>query len=239
MQNLEEANAGDVLRIVDIEDKALEDNLGRIGLKPGSKFVKFPKEEVERRSVRVHGPTGDAVFGGGMSAKIVVRRSDGSKTSLAQMNLNESGTIDSLAGGPGLLNTLDTLGFAVGDEIRLTRKLPPMEYVALVDKKKHVHLLEGIASKIWGVTEGRNKQFTSAKVLKEFKVTKLLGGHRAQGYLAGLDIKPGTLLFLVGIEQGKQISYGPGDHLAIETLDGLRIFLGPDEAGAMIVEAVD
>ena len=239
MPNLEEAHVGHVLRLVGIEDKVLEDNLNRIGLKPGSKFVKFPKEEIERRSVRVRGPAGNAVFGGGMSAKIIVRRADGSKTSLAQMNLNESGTIDSLAGGPGLRSTLETLEFAVGDEIRLTRKLPPMEYVAVVDKKKHIHLLEGIASKIWGVTEGGNKQFTSAKVLKEFKVTKLLGGHRAQGYLTNLDIKPGTLLFLIGIEQGKQISYGPGDHLAIETLDGLRIFLGPDEAGAMIVEAVD
>lgn len=236
MLNLEEAHAGDVLRLVRVGDKHLAGDLARIGLEPGSKLVKFPKEEIIRQSVRVRGPIGNVVLGGGMSAKIIVRRADGSKTPLAQMKPKEKGKIDGLTGGPGLRSTLKTLGLSIGDEVQFLRLLPPMEYIAVVDKKKHVHLQEGIASKIWGVSEGKEKQFTSAGTWKEFSVTKLLGGVRAKGYLENLNIAPGTVLTLIGIEQGKRIAFGPQDHLAIETMDGLRIHLGPNEAQVIYVE---
>ena len=238
MPTLEEAHQGHVLRLVRVEDQKLAESLKRIGLAPGSTFVKFPKEEIVRRSVRVRGPERDAVLGGGMCAKIIVQKADGGKMPLSQMNRNEEGAIEALGGGAGLIDTLETLGFRVGERIQLLRKLPPMEYVAGMDRKKHVHLQEGIASKIWGVMEGRECQFTSAKVRKEFRVKKLLGGARARKYLTGLGVKPGTTLALVGIEQGKPIAYGPGDHLAIETMDGLRIHFGPVEAHAIQVEAI-
>lgn len=239
MVNLEEADAGDVLRLVRIGNSHLAHDLSRIGLEPGSKLVKFPKEEIERRSVRVACPDGNhRILGGGMSAKVVIERSDGSKTPLSQMEPREQGKIDALTGGPVLRNTLKTLGFSIGDTIRLIRLLPPMEYIAVVDKQKHVHLQEGIASKIWGVSEGAEKQFTSAGKWKEFSVMKLLGGARAKGYLENLHISPGTSLVLIDIEPGKRIAYGPQDHLAIETMDGLRIHLGPNEAKTIYVEKV-
>jgi len=69
-------------------------------------------------------------------------------------------------------------------------------------------------------------------------VTKLLGALRAKGYLENLHIGPGTNLVLIDIEPGKPIALGPPDHLAIETMDGLRIHLGPNEARAIYVEKV-
>lgn len=239
MVNLEEADAGDVLRLVRVGNSHLAHDLSRIGLEPGSKLVKFPKEEIERQSVRVECPDGNhRILGGGMSAKIVVERPDGSKTPLSQMKPKEQGKITALTGGPGLRDTLKTLGFSIGDTIRLIRLLPPMEYIAVVDKQKHVHLQEGIASKIWGLSEGAEKQFTSAGRWKDFAVTKLLGGGRARGYLENLHIGPGTNLVVIDIEPGKPIAFGPQDHLAIETMDGLRIHLGPNEARAIFVEKV-
>ena len=239
MVNLEEADAGNVLRLVRIGSSHLAHDLGRIGLEPGSKLVKFPKEEIERRSVRVACPDGNhRILGGGMSAKVVVERPDGSKTPLSQMKPKNQGVIAALTGGPGLRDTLKTLGFSIGDTISLIRLLPPMEYIAVVDKQKHVHLQEGIASKIWGVSEGAERQFTSAGKWKDFQVTKLLGGARARGYLENVHISPGTNLVLIDIEQGKRIAFGPPDHLAIETMDGLRIHLGPNEARAIFVEKV-
>jgi len=239
MINLEEADAGDVLRLVRVGNSHLAHDLGRIGLEPGSKLVKFPKEEIERRSVRVARPDGNhRILGGGMSAKIVVEMPDGSKTPLSQMKPKDQGIIAALTGGPGLRDTLKTLGFAIGDTIRLIRLLPPMEYIAVVDKQKHVHLQEGIASKIWGISEGFEKQFTSAGKWKDFTVVKLLGGARARGYLENLHIGPGTTLVLIDIEPGKPIAFGPPDHLAIETMEGLRIQLGPNEAKTIHVEKV-
>jgi Fe2+ transport system protein FeoA len=238
MITVEEAHAGDILRLVRIMDSKLEKGLNRIGLSPGSTFVKFPKQEMERQSVRVRGEKTNVVLGGGMSAKIIVTRADGSKTPLSEMNSKEEGKIEALSGGPRLHETLETLGLKIGDRIKFLRKLPPMEYVAVLDKKTHIHLQEGIASKIWGVTENREIQFTSARVWKEFKVSKLLGGTRAQRYLTSLGIKPGTSLILTGIEEGKRIGYGPKGHLAIETKDGLHIYLGPVEAASIYVDVV-
>ncbi|QCQ22599.1 FeoA family protein [Desulfoglaeba alkanexedens] len=239
MVNLEEADPGNVLRVVRVESSHLAHDLYRIGLEPGSKLIKFPKDEIKRRSVRVACPDGNhRVLGGGMSAKIVVERPDGSKTPLSQMKPKEQGKIIALTGGPGFRDTLKTLGFSIGDTIRLMRLLPPMEYIAVVDKHKHVHLQEGIASKIWGVSEGAERQFTSAGKRKDFEVTKLLGGARARGYLENLHIGPGTNLVLIDIEPSKPIAFGPQDHLAIETMDGLRIHLGPNEARAVFVEKV-
>ena len=237
MLNLEEAPTGDVLRLVSVQDAELKKDLTRIGLERGAKFIKFPKEEIARQSVRVHGSKGNVILGGGMSAKVIVCREDGTKTPLSRMKPKERGKIDGFTGGPGLRETLKTLGFTVGEDILFMRLLPPMEYVAVVDREKHVHLQEGIASKIWGVSEGREKQFTSAGKLKDFSVTQLLGGARARGYLQNLDISPGTNLILISIETGKPIAFGPRDHLAIETMDGLRIHLGPNEAKAIYVEA--
>ena len=96
-----------------------------------------------------------------MSAKIIVARADGSKTPLYEMNSKEEGKIEALSGGPKLHETLETLGLKIGDRIKFLRKLPPMEYVAVLDKKRHLHLQEGIASKIWGVSENQEIQFTS------------------------------------------------------------------------------
>ena len=237
MLTLEEAHAGDVLRLVRVGRQDLVDDLDRIGLTPGSKLVKFPKEALS--SVRVQDPGGNSrILGGGMSAKIVVERADGSKTPLSEMKPKERGKINALTGGPGLRETLKTIGFSVGDEILFMRLLPPMEYIAVVDKKKHIHLQEGIASKIWGISEGTEKQFTSSGKWKDFSVTKLLGGHRAHGYLDHLHIAPGTQLVLIGIEPGKHIAFGPREHMAIETMDGLRIHLGPNEAKVIVVEKV-
>ncbi len=238
MITLEEARSGDILRLVRISDSKLEENLNRIGLSPGSTFVKFSKEEIGHQSVRVRGEKTNVVLGGGMSAKIIVTMADGSKTPLSEMNPKDEGKIEALSGGPKLHETLETLGLKIGNRIKFLRKLPPMEYVAVIDKKRHLHLQEGIASKIWGVTENQEIQFTSARVWKEFKVSKLLGGFRAQRYLASLGIKQGTSLILIGIEEGKRIGYGPKGHLAIETKDGLHIYLGPVEADSIYVDVV-
>ena len=236
MLTLEEAPEGDVLRLVRIDAKELAENLQRIGLEPGTRLLRLPKEECSCRSVRVQGPEGNRILGGGMSAKIIVKRPDGSKTPLSLMKPKEKGQIDALTGGPGLRDTAKTLGFSEGTGIVFVRLLPPMEYITVVDKRKYLHLQEGIASKIWGISEGTEKQFTSSGNWKDFTVTKLLGGARAKGYLKNLNIAPDKTLLLVGIEPGKHVSFGPRNHLAIETMEGLRIYLGRNESKAIFVE---
>ena len=235
---LDEASAGVRLRLIKVVDRRLADSLQRMGLSQGSTLVKVEKDEILRQSVRVRGSQGDVVLGGGMSAKIMVQRADGTKASVAQLESNDEGRIVALTGGPGLRDTVETLGLVIGDSIRLLRKLPPMEYLIAVDRKTHASIQEGVAAKIWGVMHGQTLQFTSAKVGEEFKVSKTLGGARVKEYLSSFGVSPGVTLVLEGIEQGKTVSYGPKKHLAIDTLEGLRVYFGSMEASLIFVDIV-
>lgn len=179
------------------------------------------------------------VLGGGMSAKIMVQKADGTKASVAQLERNDEGQIVALTGGPGLRDTLETLGLKIGDPVKLLRKLPPMIYLLVVDRKARVRIQEGVAAKIWGVMDGLTLQFTSARVDKEFKVLKMLGGSRVKKYLSSMGIDPGVTLILQGIEQGKRISYGPKKHCAIDTQEGLRVYFGSTEASLILVDTVE
>ncbi len=239
MITLEEAPGDALLRLVKVIDRKLADSMLRMGLSQGSTLVKVDKEEIVRQSVRVKGTKGGVVLGGGMSAKIMVQKADGTKAPVAQLERDDEGEIVALSGGPGLHDTLQTLGLKIGDRVRLLRKLPPMIYLLVVDRKARVRIQEGVAAKIWGVMDARTLQFTSARVDKEFKVLKTLGGTRVKGYLSILGIDPGVTLVLQGIEQGKRVSYGPKKHLAIDTQEGLRIYFGSKEASLILVDPVE
>ncbi len=242
MITLEEAPAGALLRLVKVIDRKLADSLLRMGLWQGSTLVKVDTEEIVRESVRVKGAggtKGGVVLGGGMSAKIMVQKADGTKASVAQLERNDEGQIVALTGGPGLRDTLETLGLKIGDPVKLLRKLPPMIYLLVVDRKARVRIQEGVAAKIWGVMDGLTLQFTSARVDKEFKVLKMLGGSRVKKYLSSMGIDPGVTLILQGIEQGKRISYGPKKHCAIDTQEGLRVYFGSTEASLILVDTVE
>ena len=219
-------------------DRELAMRLGRIGLFEGSEILRLD-EEVLVRPVRVRGPEGDAVLGGGMAMKIVVHRLDGQKLPLIEMQPNESGHIEGLTGGTALEKTLETLRLKRNDPILFLRRLPPMEYVAVAAGGGRVRLTEGMAVKIWGRMSGPPMQFVSAPTGAPFHVDQILGGPTAWEMIRNQGIEAGTDLILEEVVPAQSISPGVRTPVVVFSPEGLRLFLPPGDAAHILVAPIN
>jgi Fe2+ transport system protein FeoA len=232
---LNEAPFGRALTLVEIDNENFARRLGRIGLSTGSEIVRLD-EELMVRSVRVRGARGDAILGGGMGLKTIVRLESGERMPLLDMNPGDHGHIEGVTGGEQLEHVLGVLGLAVGGPITLVRKLPPMRYVAVTGDGQRLRLTDGDAAKLWGEADGRPGQFSLAPVGRLFRVQEILGGMRALGKIEAMGIRPGSVITLEGVEQGQQLhlGVGAGSDVVITSRDGLHLHL-PEHEGARII----
>jgi len=226
------------LVLVKVENPDLAMRLSRMGLFEGSELLRLD-EDVLIQPVRVRGPGGEFILGGGMAGGVVVHLDDGRKLPLVEMKPGESGHIEGTTCGSGLIKTLNTFGFKIDDEISFVRRLPSMEYITIVEKESRIRLTEGMAAKIWGRMQGRTIQFASAQVKEEFEVLEILGGFKAEKMLFSRGVEPGKILILEGVEQAKNLFIGNKDPLIISTPDGLRLFLQEKEGKRIFVKIPD
>ncbi|MBC2733566.1 MAG: ferrous iron transport protein A [Desulfobacteraceae bacterium] len=231
---LTDAPADKPLVLVKVADPNLALRLKRMGLFAGSKIVRLG-QEVLVQPIRVRGPKGDAVLGGGMAMKIVVHLNDGRKLPLAEMQPGETGHIEGLTGGTGLAGALETLALKLNDRIHVVRKLPPMEYIAVIEGAGRVRLTEGMAAKIWGRMQARLLQFVSARAGEKFQVEKILGGTKARRMLRTRGIEPGKVLILEGVAQAQSLQVGVRNPVVISSREGLRLFLTPSDGKQILV----
>lgn len=232
---LNDAPLGEPLVLVKVTDPNLALRLQRMGLFEGSEIVRL-EQEVLVQPVRVRGPGGEAVLGGGMTMKMVVHLDDGRKLPLAEMQPGETGHIEGVTGGTGLSEALKTLQLKSNDRIHFVRRLPPMEYIAIIETSGRVRLTEGMAAKIWGRMQERMLQFVSARVGEKFHVEKILGGVNAAHMLQTRGIEPGKVLVLEGVAaQAQSLRQGIRNPLVISSREGLRLFLTPDSGEQILV----
>ena len=218
-----------------VVDSSLALRLRHMGIFEGTELIRL-KEDVKLQPVRVRGPKGDAVIGGGMSSKIVVHLDDGRKFPLAEMKPDETGHIEGLTGGSALSAALKVLGFENNERVTLIRKLPPMEYVVFIEKKGRIRLTESMASKIWGESEGETLQFNYARKGKRFFVKLILGGQNARSMLSSRGIEPEIVLVLEGITPARTLHMGKRNPVIISTKDGLRLFLEEKDCNQIFVK---
>lgn len=234
---LTDAPCGTPLVFVKAKDIDLAVRLRRMGLFEGKELLRLD-EEVLVQPIKVKGPKGEFILGGGMAARVIVHLDDGRKIPLLEMKPDDSGHVEGSTCGWILLEALNTFGFEIDEEIRFVRKIPPMEYVTLVEKTGRVRLNEGIAAKIWGRIHHRHIQFASARVKEDFEVLKILGGQNSRQTLASQGIRPGKILLLEGVEQADKLNMAEGikNPLVISTRDGLRLFLRQREGKQIFVQ---
>lgn len=225
---LTDASPGRTLIIKKMAVPELACRLRHMGLFEGSEIVRLDRE-VLVRPVRVRGPNGDAVLGGGMAMKIVVHLDDGRKLPLMEMAPGESGHIEGLTGGSELADTLALLQLTQGDPVSLVRQLPPMEYIAVIDGGGRIRLTEGMAAKIWGCIGAQQLQFVSARVGEPFRVIRVLGGPGALRLLERQGVGPNIHLTLEGVGQAQSIPVAVRNPIVIVSREGLRLFLTPDD----------
>jgi len=104
------------LILAKVADPSLALRFRNMGIFEGMELIRV-KEDVKLHPIRVRGSKGDAVIGGGMSSKIIVRLDDGRKSALSEMEPDETGYIAGLIGGSGLSRALEVLGFEKNERI--------------------------------------------------------------------------------------------------------------------------
>jgi len=236
--SLDQAPVGRSLRLAAVMHPALEQRLSRMGLYPGC-VLRREDEEVALQPVRVRGPKGEATLSAGMAAKVVVHHDDGHKTPIIEMLPGEAGHIEGLTSGTGLEQALATLGLCEDDRIQLLRKIPPMRYTARLGERRRLYFTESVAAKLWGELDGRKIQFANARRDHPFVVTAILGGDAAREQVEALGIHNGSTLMLEHIAPANAVR-GTGDdagtRIVITSEDGLRLYLGQDQATRVIVD---
>ncbi len=236
---LTEAPTGRALTLVKVLDPDLALKLSRMGLFEGSEITKL-EQEVLVHPVRVRGPKRDAVLGGGMAMKIVVHLDgDEGKLPLTEMRPGQAGHIEGLTGGPYLFKALETLGLKPDDRIEFLRKLPPMEYVAVLEHNGRIHLTEGMAAKIWGRMQDKQIQFVSSKVGEKFHVDEILGGTNAVKMLEEKGVRPGRTMVLEKVAQAQALHIGVRNPVVVSSSEGLRLFLSSFDANKILVREAE
>jgi Fe2+ transport system protein FeoA len=232
--SLTDAPVGIPLLVKKFIDGDMAQRLGRMGLYEGSEIERLD-QEVLVQPVRVGGPGGEAVLGGGMAMKVVVHLDDGRKLPLAEMRAGEAGHVEGITGGPALSRSLEVLGIELNDRIMFLRNLPPMEYITLIETGGRVRLTEGMAAKVWGRIMDEPMQYISAPSGEEFQVTDILGGEKAVQTLGSRGISSGAVIILEQVAPAQSLQAKIGNPVVISSREGLRLFLTPQEAMRILV----
>lgn len=240
--NLSNAPFEQLLRITAIADEAIEKELNKAGLRVGVECHKHLPATLP--SVRIKGPEGSVVLGGGLSNKVLIKCGSITKY-LGEIQFKDNGVITEINGGCWLQNSLQKLGLALGSKIRLMRRLPPMEYVVRINNQERIKLSESTAARIIGKHEdGLEQQFSSARVELDFKINSIVGGRKFSTFLKGLGISRGEKIVLEGLEHVNELfsnknGNSENDHICLKTIKGsARIHISNEKANYVEVTTV-
>lgn len=228
------APAGVPLIISRINDDDLESKMGRMGLFVGTEITRLD-EDVALKTVRVRGPKGEVILGGGMGGKVVAHLDDGRMLPLVELHPGDKGHVECVTAGEALRKGMAALGLKDDDPIELIRVLPPMEYTAVVEGRGRIRLAEGMAAKILGRMGDVQCQFANAQAGTDFVVEQIIGGMRAQRAIASLDIAPGVVMRLEMVGKAPSYKMASQNRCVISSQEGLRLFLREDQADLVVI----
>ena len=233
LTSLENAPYGVHLVLSRMNDPRLAEKFARMGLHPGETLTRLD-ESVEPGPVRIRGPVGEVILAAGMASKVIIHHDDDHKTPIMEMHPGEQGHVEGLICGSGLEKGLAVLGIRENDRIEMLRRIPPMQYEALVDGHT-VRLTEGTAAKIWGEMNGKMMQFAMAGTGRPFLVHQILGGRRAMALLHTEGINAGKTITLGRVSPARSMGEGGSNQSVIQAASGLRIYLRPDQTRKILV----
>lgn len=225
------------LTILSITRPSLERWLQRLGLFKGAHLFRHAGD-FHFHPVRVRGAKGDVILPAGLAMKIFVHLDSGEKIPLTEMERNARGHMEIHSGGKFVRQSLERLGLAEEGDLTFIRSLPHMDYIAVIDRKERTRLSEGEAARIWGRSAGGEEtQFYFAKKGVRFAVEEIMGGPRTQRHLETHGIAQGRELLLESIEQAQTLHEPRSQPVTVSSPGGLRLYLTPEKAGAVIVRS--
>jgi Fe2+ transport system protein FeoA len=237
-RNLIQAHAGEPLFVAGITSTRLACQFSQMGIEEGSEIMKVD-EEIPLQPVWIKGPWGEAILSKGMAAQVVVHLADGDRRPLAELTQGQIGHLEGLSDGVDLMKVLQDLGLELSHPIRLFRKLPPVEYVADLDRERSVHMTGGMACRIWGATNDREMQFAAALMMNPFKVLRILGEKEAATPINSLGISPGAHLRLRNLEPSRVSHSSALGQIIIADQNNLRVLISETMASRILVRACE
>ena len=205
-----------------------------MGLFVGTEITRLD-EDVALRTVRVRGPKGEVVLGGGMGGKVVAHLDDERMLPLTELQPGDKGHVECVNAGEALRKGMAALGLEDDDPIELVRVLPPMEYTAVLEGRGRIRLAEGMAAKILGRMGEVRCQFANAQAGADFQVEEIIGGKRAQRAIAALGIVPGMAMRLEMVGKAPSYRMAGRNRCVVSSQEGLRLFLREDQADHVVV----
>lgn len=238
---LPQAAPGEWVELLAVTDEALAARLRHLGIEAGSLIMRL-EAAVTLTPVRIRGAFGgggEATLSGAMAAHLVMHLDDGRMLPLLECAPGDTGHLEGVSGGDGLEHALAVLGVELDGNVRVVRKLPPMEYVCLVRSSKEatarrVRLTESMAASLWGRENGETAQFIAASG-RPFEVAELLGEPRDNAILQTLGVTVGSVLTLESVEPAKNLHLALASPVALATKTGLRLFLDEGAAARLLV----
>lgn len=231
---LSEAPFEKPLKLVSVKNPNLSMRFQQMGFFEGSILTRH-NETIQIQAIRIKGPEGERVLGGGMAAKVVVHLDDGRKFPLVEMKQGETGHIEGITGGTGLDSALATLGLHNDDCVTFIRKLPPMEHTIITENNTRIHLTESMAAKIWGKSGEILMQLVTAPRNVPFYVEKIIGGQEIISNLGSMQITAGTRLIPEGVRPAQILYMSRKNPLIVSSSDGLRLFLRQEDGHQIFV----
>ena len=129
------------------------------------------------------------------------------------------------------------MGLRENDTVEMVRKLPPMEYLALIDQTKRVTLPGGMAAKVWGERQGQKLRFATASAGEEFVMREAIGDWKCKSVSA--PWASGATLVLESVKPAQIVRLTTKDPVAVTTPEGLRFWLPPQAANLLMVTLPD
>ena len=233
--NLAHAPSGIPLHLVHITDNGLATRLARLGLFEGTKLARLGKT-VSIGPVKVSGPKGEVVLGGGLAERVVVHlEEDDRRLPLPECLPHSTGHIEGITGNLEVEKALEKLGLSDNDHITVIRRMPPMTYKILVAGTHYEHLNENLASILLGDTLAGSAQFCSVGTGEPFVVRHILADQYSQNVLMATHIEPGTGMELLSVSSSPVLQLADSTPVVAETSDGLRLYFREHDAHDLIV----
>ena len=196
---LNDAPTGQPLLVVAVRNQGLASELGKLGIRHGTQLIRLEPDVSVVQPMRIRGPKGEVILTGNMASGLVVHLDDGEIVSLLDMQPGNKGHLEGITVNPdsALADTFAVLGLKEDDTVELLRRLPPMEYAALVEQKRRISLPGGMAAKLWGLCQGRKnavRRCRSGKAVhggEDIGRPRRPGPHQNHGDRAGRQLNPG------------------------------------------------
>ena len=229
------------LVLVQVTRPGVEEWLKRLGLFVGSTVIRHDNE-FRYHPVRVRGNKGDVIIPAGLAAKIYVHLDTDEKIPLAEMKKKDKGHLELInKRGRHMRAFLDKVGLCEEEEITFLHSLPHMDYITLVNDTERTRLSEGEAARIWGECSAadtdEDMQFYFARQNSLFTVKEIMGSPKVCNHLKTHGVTPGVVLRLLTIEQSQVLHAPSSEPVTISSPGGLRLYLSPEQAEAVIVKS--